>query len=110
MKRSKLVKSGTTTKWELDPDFSQTSLGLREGHRGHVPEGSRHFFSDVSPDGNDRSGVLLVPSSKVRGSAPFQRSALASSTTNGVVFRISAFIRSTTARDSPSRRIPSARP
>src|SRR5271165_4178130 len=85
-------------------------LSLRKGQAGQVPERSRHFFSDGSPGCSDKSGTLPVPSSKVSGNAPFQRSALARSTTRGLVFRISAFMRSTAARDSPSSRIPSALP
>ena len=56
-------------------------LSLRKGQAGQVPERSRHFFSDGSPGCSDKSGTLPVPSSKVSGNAPFQRSALARSTT-----------------------------
>jgi len=95
MKRSKLNGSGTKTIGRY-PDLSQAALGIKEKVTG--PSASSHFFSDASPDCSDRSGTLPVPSSKVRGNAPIQRSALARSTTRGLVLKISAFMRSTAAR------------
>src|ERR1700739_3437019 len=95
---------------EGDLDLDGKDRNLARQWPDGADKGWRHFFSDVSLGCSDSSGTLPVPSSKVSGNVPFQRSAFARSTTIGLVFRISAFMRSTPARDSPSSRIPSALP